>query len=170
MSNQLRQAIRDTWHAALQSQHRTSIPEVADAIMLKHDDLIKRQGRALVLAAIKRYLNCLAKIETDRDSLLPFGFPEVIAIPDSSNGYFYMQTAKARWDDLVAGQRLRDENLLRAQQKLDSYRAALDAVRPIMEGTRLTLAEAYQRPRDGCRHAQEAMKIARRNTGNEIGE
>ena len=170
MSNQLRQAIRDTWHEALESQQRTSIPQVAEAIMPKHDDLIKHQGRALVVAAIKRYLNCLAKIETDRDSLLPFGFPEVIAIPDSSNGYFYMQTAKARWDDLIAGQRLRDENVLRAQQKLDSYRAALDAVRPIMEGTQLTLAEAYQRPLLSGTTSTMPKEIAPRNTEDEDGK
>ncbi len=146
MANALRRAIRETWYAALNDERKARIPEVAERIQNAYPDLIARQSHWLIFAAIKRYLNQLAKIETERDEPNLFGFPRIIAIPEQDGSYSYMQVTKARWDDLIAGQRIREENVRRAQQKLDSYRDALEQVRPIMAGTQLTFAEAYQAP------------------------
>jgi len=70
------------------------------------------------------------------------GYP-VITRADAGDGYRYMKLEKAGWEDLVAGLQIREENVRRAQSKLDTYRGALRQLRPIMEGTNLTFTEAY---------------------------
>lgn len=141
----LHEAVRQTWERALDADHAVSPPDVARKVIEDFPALVKAEEERLIFAAIVREIKAIARLETEQSSQLSlFGFPSVIAIPqsDEDEGDFaYMRTTKAVWGELEAGATVRETNVRRAQEKLDTYRAALEHVRPRMQGTGLTFAE-----------------------------
>jgi hypothetical protein len=143
VATDLRTAVRETWQKALESERVVEIPAVARQVIADYPDLIVSEQERLVWTAILKEIKELARQEAeDASQLRLFGFPSVIAIPVLDDGYHYMQSTKAQWVDLIAGAQVRADNVRRAQAKLDTYLGALDHVRPVMEGTERTLAEA----------------------------
>lgn len=139
----LRSAVRETWERALEAQRVVEAPVVARQVMADYPDLVANESDRLVFTAILKEIKQIARDEAEQSSQLSlFGFPSVIAIPVPDDGFHYMQAAKAQWVDLTAGAQIRADNVRRAQAKLDTYNGALDRVRPVMEGTERTLAEA----------------------------
>lgn len=145
MAIDLRTAVRQTWERALEEEERVEAPVVAQRVITEFPALVADEQERLIFAAILREIKQIARTETEESSQLSlFGFPSVIAIPVPDDGYAYMQAVKARWADLVAGAGVREDNVRRAQQKLDTYNGALEHVRPVMEFTERTLAAAVQ--------------------------
>ncbi len=147
MRDELRTAVRDTWERALDEERTVSVPAVVDRVIATHRALYGREMERLGRAALVRWVKDLARAESDADGQLSlFGLPAVIALPDpaDADSYVYMRTPRASWPDVQAGRALRIDNLRRAQARLDAYDGALDVLRPVMEGTDLTLEEAVR--------------------------
>ena len=148
--NDLRTAVSEAWSRALDDERTVAIPDVADRIMEDYPDVVSQESERLVRSSIVRMLKDNANRETEESSQLSlFGFPSVIAVPVTDDGYVYMQSMKATWADLSSGAQIRETNVRRAQARLDQYNGALEHVRPIMEGTDVTLAEAVEQLGDG---------------------
>jgi len=128
--------------AALEAEHDVDVPTLARKIIADNSELVKEAGQGMILDSLKNYLTRLGRSITDRMQMEFFGFPPVIAVP-VGEGYRWMLREKASWNELVAGKEIRDENIRRANAKADAYQEALETVRPIMEGTNLTFAEAF---------------------------
>jgi hypothetical protein len=151
MATDLHVAIRETWARALEEERVVEVPAVAHRVIRDFPELVAPEQDRLIFLSIQREIKQIARQEAEDSSQLTlFGFPSVIAIPVPDDGYHYMQSTKAIWDDLTAGAQVREVNVRRAQQKLDTYNGALAHVRPLMEGTDLTLAQALERLQDAA--------------------
>ena len=142
----LRAAVRETWEKALDDDRTVSVPSVVDRVIEAYPDLYAAEMENLGRAALLRWVKDLARSESDSDGQLTlFGLPSVIAVPvedEDGDGYVYLRTTKAVWEEVAAGRGLRVENVRHAQVKLDSYDGAIVILRPLMEGPGLTVAEA----------------------------
>jgi hypothetical protein len=139
----LRTAVRQTWERALDEQETVIVRDVVARVRDDFPDVVESEGERLIDTAIAREVKSIARTEAEQGAQLTlFGFPSVIAIPIPDDGYEYMQAVKARWEQLAAGGQIREDNVRRAQLRLDAYNGALDHVRPVMEGTERTLSDA----------------------------
>jgi hypothetical protein len=94
---------------------------------------------------VKDFLKSLSEDDDSPQLALPgLDLPSVIAIP-VEGGFAYKSTASCDWSELGAGLSTREINVASAQRKLDTYRENLDLLRPVMEGTPLTTAEAARK-------------------------
>lgn len=150
MATDLRSAVAETWDRALDAERSVSVPAVVARVMSDYPALVAVESQRLAREAITRWVKGLARTESESGSQLTLaGFPAVIAVPtgpdedeEGDPGYRYMRTTKATWADLDAGRGVRVANVTRAQARLDAYDTGLERVRPFMEGTDRTLAEA----------------------------
>lgn len=141
--SELRAAVRETWEKALDDERVVEASAVARQVIEGYPELVASERERLIFAAILREIKQIARMETEESSQLSlFGFPSVIAIPVTEDGFTYMRTVKATWEELTQGASIREDNVRRAQVKLDTYNGALEHVRAAMEGTSRTLAEA----------------------------
>ncbi len=146
MKTELRDAIRTTWETTLDAEREVDVPTVADRIIAEHGLMVAEEAQGLIRAAIIREIKDIARVETEQSRQLTlFGFPSVIALPVPDDGFHYIRATKAVWDELVSGAKVRADNVQRAQERLDIYMAALEKVRPVMEGTTRTLAQAVKK-------------------------
>lgn len=151
----LRDVVRETWDQALDEGRVVAVGTVADKVIEDHTDLVQQEAAALIRRSIVRWIKDLARNEAEAAGALTlFGFPAVIAVPangyaSDDDDYVYMRSLKATWPDIEAGELLRVDNVRRAQARLDQYRGAKEEVRPLMEGTSKTLADALRERADG---------------------
>ena len=106
----------------------------------------------MVLAAAKTIVAKLMRDLTDDDGQQTLGFtdlelPSAIAV-QHPDGTYYVRSDKANWDELMAGRALRESNVVAAQAKLDAYDESCDLLRPYMDGTGRTVADAVRQMRD----------------------
>ncbi len=138
----LREAIREAWDNALDSG-KVVISDLADAVIQDNADLVDDLSRSLARSQVMKLIRELARAESENEGgqLSLLGFPVVLAVP-AADDYIYMRATQANWQNLIDARTVRAENVARAQRKLDIYDEALDKVRPILEGTQLTLSDA----------------------------
>lgn len=144
----LRQALSEMAMQMLETTTQVSTEDVVAAARAAHPDLFASAAEHLVDHAANNIvggiLRRLTQDDEDAQLVLPgFELPTAICIVDES-GSRWMLTSKAQWRHLLIGETIRDENVRHAVAKLDTYRQALDHLRPIMEGTELTVAEAVE--------------------------
>lgn len=145
--------VREEWQEALSKGEHLLLSDIADRILTTRADDMQTHADYLCRSAILKILKRLAHEQTeDEDSQLSlFGFPSVIAVPLDSetkgDRYYYVETQRANLQELEAGRNLRVENILRAQARLDRYDAALESVRPMLEGTNKTLSQVLAEQR-----------------------
>lgn len=130
----------------LDSEQHVTIELVIDCAMGQDPEAFQAETDALIRQAARRIVKTQMAHLTNDDSAqgqLPgiVGLPSAIAIPTLS-GVYYVRSDKATWDELVRGRDVRVHNVVSAQAKLDAYDDALEDLRPLMEGTALTVAEA----------------------------
>lgn len=95
---------------------------------------------------VKDVLHSLSEDDQSAQFALPgLDLPSIIAVPTEGGEFAYRATGACTWDDLVAGRSVRSDNVTAAQAKLDSYDGNLTLLRPVMEGTKLTTAEAARK-------------------------
>lgn len=142
----LRAVLQSEWEKALDTNKSVSPPEVVDRVIASYPELIREEQERLIREAMLRWVKSLAKDDADGSGQLQlFGFPRVIAVPNGTpEDYRYMRATKATYDDLEAGLQVRDENVERAVAKRDTYMAALEKVRPLLQGTGRTLADLME--------------------------
>lgn len=58
--------------------------------------------------------------------------PTAIAVP-AADGYRYVRTDRASWEEFLAGREQRMQNIVRAQRKMDTYDESLAALEPFKD-------------------------------------
>lgn len=147
MTLDLRTTVREAWEAALDAERIVRVPAFIDTFIEEHEDDVESEGARLIRQALIRWVKDIARGEAEgAEQLSLFGFPGTIAIPtdaeDDEGEYAYIRSTKATFGELDSGKAVRVSNVQRAQARLDVYVIALERVRPLMEGTSKTLAEA----------------------------
>lgn len=124
------------------------IEEVVGAVYADHPERVIEEKERLALVAIRRMAkDALARLaNNDEDDgqqgILSLGLPQAIAIK-TGDGYRYVLSSRANWDDLRAGRSQRETNIDRAREALLRYDRALDRLAPVMAASpQLTVAEA----------------------------
>lgn len=140
--SKLNEIIRSAWEAAINTGKEVKLADLADDIIRENRAALEDEKDRLIRASVLKDLKKIAGATADDSGQMDlFGFPAVIAIPDGAD-YVYLRATSATYDKLVAGRSIRQENVNRAQSKLDTYNLALRRVKPIMEGTTKTLMDA----------------------------
>lgn len=125
---------------------------ICESFMDSNPDLVDTHRDRLVRDAIHRAITAQFRAMANDDSMqlsLPgLYLPTAIPVPLNDGTIGYVATEHATWSDLLAGERWREENLSRAQARLDDYRGSLRYLRPLMENRpKLTVAGALRRGR-----------------------
>jgi hypothetical protein len=126
---------------------RTVVPDdIIRTAMLKFPVEFAEESDRLVRNAAKNEVTAVLKDLSDDDgsgqlALPGLSLPTVIALP-TEGGYVYKPSAACDWPEVVQGRQVRADNVSAAQAKLDNYDDNLSRLRPVMEGTSLTVAEA----------------------------
>ena len=153
---ELKEAVRDAWNDAIDTNAEIVLPELAGAIIDKNRESLVEWSRQLAFRSILDMLKSMAKTTVDDSGQMElFGFPAVIAIPTSENqDYVYLKSTAARFEQLKAGCFVRENNVQKAQAALDLYHRALELVEPIMDGTDMTLMQAVEKESQEGNHAK----------------
>lgn len=112
-------------------------------------EFVDETQRLAFNAATREAKDVLKTLTEDDDSpqleLPGLALPSVIALPSGEGEFIYKATASCTWPELEAGEHIRKQNVVAAVAKLDTYRANLDVLRPVMKGTSLTAAQAARK-------------------------
>jgi hypothetical protein len=139
--------LRDCAMDLLERKDTVDPEQIVSCAWSKHGDVFEVEQQRLILDAAKRMAkDVLRSLSDDSDApqlVLPgLGLPSVIAVP-TDEGFAYVRTDKAVWSQLQAGRSLRNDNVKRAQAKLDEYDRAMEKLAPIMAGNpTITVREA----------------------------
>ena len=130
----------------LETEDKVGVEQVVTCAYRRHADQFAQASEAMVLDAARRIVRGLLRdLSSDDNEQLSFpsmaGLPSAIAV-QTPDGTYYVRQDKATWSELQAGRDVRAENVTRAQAKLDAYDDVLDALRPYMEGTDRSVADA----------------------------
>jgi hypothetical protein len=123
-----------------------TVAQVVGCAYRRHGDVFTSATQQMVEAAARDIVAKLMRDLTDDDgpaqlSLPGLELPSAIAV-QHPDGTYYVRSDKATWSELLAGREIRTANVSAAQAKLDTYDESLDLLRPHMEGTARTVAEA----------------------------
>lgn len=143
--------LRDCALDLLATEREVEVEKVVTCAWRNHPDEFAAEQQRMILAAATRAAKEVLRGLSDEDDpgdeprLPGLDLPYCIAVPRGDT-FVYVHTEKATWDDLVAGEQIRADNVDRAQRKLDSYRKALRRLQPLMEHRPdLTVAAALAR-------------------------
>lgn len=148
----VRSILRDCATDLLDTEPNVTVDQVVGCAYRRHGDEFAQASQQMVLAAARDIVAKLMRDLTDDDSpdqlsLPGLELPSAIAV-QHPDGTYYVRSDKATWVELIAGRNLREANVSAAQAKLDAYDESLDLLRPHMEGTERTVADAARRIRD----------------------
>jgi hypothetical protein len=119
LTDRIKVAVEATWHLVIEAY----------------------QARAWVALGYSSWDDyCTREFGTSRLRLPREERQEVVA----DTGTYYVRSDKAKWEELLAGRQVRERNVELAQKRLDAYDEALDTLRPHMEDTGRTVAEAVR--------------------------
>lgn len=126
---------------------RCTIPEIEAIAWEEYPEELATAKDSLFSSALRTHIKGLLDSFINSDAVEQMTLPHVhlphaIAIPNGE-GFYYIRTDLATWSELLAGRNTREENLHAAQKKLDEYDDGLGLLRPYMEGTNLTVREAW---------------------------
>jgi hypothetical protein len=144
-------ALRECAVDLLETEERVDINHLVDCAEVRYPEAFAEETERLIRNAAARIakgiLTDLTADDTDpaQGRLPGLDLPSAIAVPgEVEGGYYYVRTDKARYEELLLGRHVRDSNVKHAQKKLDAYDESLDVLRPYMEGTSRTVAEAIK--------------------------
>lgn len=144
--SRLAEIVRDAVDRKL-AEGRTTAGDIAMFAQREHAEEISDESERLVRNAlhsqIKRELSRRAEDDDGQDALPGLGLPSAIYVPSASDDYYVARDA-ATFEELVAGREVRVDNIRHANQRLAQYDDALDRLRPYMEGTTRSVAEAVR--------------------------
>jgi hypothetical protein len=123
--------------------------DIVKEAQVRYPSQFADETNRLAFNAATREVKDVLRILTDDDeapqlTLPGLSLPSVIAIPVEGD-YVYRATSACNWPELQAGRTLRADHVAAAVTKLDAYDENLDLLRPIMEGTNLTVAQAARK-------------------------
>lgn len=121
---------------------------VQKAVMQYPEEFSDTQYELAIKAAHGWCKDIMRRLSNDDESAqlkLPgVDLPSVLAIPAEGGDFVYRASAFCLWDEIVAAGQVRDDNVVKAQAKRDHFFEQMDLLRPYMEGTDLTVAEAVE--------------------------
>jgi hypothetical protein len=137
----------------LDTEPHVTVEQVVLCAYRRHGDEFSAQAQAMVLASARTIVANLMRDLTDDDQQkLDLGgleLPSAIAVQDPG-GTYYVRADKATWGELMAGRSIREANVAAAQAKLDAYDESCEALRPYMEATERTVADAARLMKDAA--------------------
>lgn len=93
----------------------------------------------------KDYMRQLSNDDESAQLKLPgVDLPSVLAIPAEGGDFVYRASAFCKWEDVEGAFKVRDDNVAKVQAKRDHFSEQMETLRPYMEGTELTVAEAVE--------------------------
>lgn len=130
----------------LNTEPTVTIDQVVGCAYRRHGDAFNQATEAMVLRAARTIVANLMRDLSDDDGQQSFDLgglelPSAIAV-QHPDGTYYVRADKATWPELMAGRQIREANVAAAQAKLDAYDESCDVLRPHMEGTTRTVADA----------------------------
>lgn len=142
----VRSVLRECAVDLLDTEPNVTVAQVVGCAYRRHGDVFTTATQQMVEAAARDIVAKLMRDLTDDDgpaqlSLPGLELPSAIAV-QHPDGTYYVRSDKATWSELLAGREVREANVAAAQAKLDTYDESLDLLRPHMEGTERTVAEA----------------------------
>lgn len=149
MSN-IRGAVSECVDIVLDDNERATVDDIVSCAWDRHGDTLLEHGQQMVWQQVRSIVKSIMRERSQDDdddsaqqTIPGLGLPSAIAIPVGGNTFEYVRSDKATWDDLIAGRATREANIVHAQRQLDRYDRAVDTLRPFMEGTHLTTAQAF---------------------------
>lgn len=132
----------------LSTEPNVSVDQVVGCAYRRHGEAFAEAQQALVLASARTIVAKLMRDLTDDDGqqtldLGNLSLPSAIAV-QHPDGTYYVRSDKATWEELMAGRDVREANVAAAQAKLAAYDESCDVLRPHMEGSNRTVAEAVR--------------------------
>ena len=93
----------------------------------------------------KDYMRQLSNDDESAQLKLPgVDLPSVLAIPAEGGDFVYRASAFCKWGEVEGAFKVRDDNVVKVQAKRDHFSEQMETLRPYMEGTELTVAEAVE--------------------------
>ena len=125
------------------------IPAVVQKTVMQYPEEFGDTQYELALKAANRwakdYMRQLSNDDESAQLKLPgVDLPSVLAIPAEGGDFVYRASAFCQWPEVEAAGKVRDDNVARAQAKRDHYSEQMETLRPYMEGTDRTVAEAVE--------------------------
>jgi hypothetical protein len=144
--SELKKIAAKAFDDAIETDDRVVLPELAQQIIDENPGEVESEMRELVYTSVLKYLKEIANRSADDNGQMElFGFPKVIAIPCDDEGYYYQKAGALKYQQLLSGCKIREENVSRAMSKLNTYREALARVESIMVADDITLAQAVKK-------------------------
>jgi len=149
--NRIEKLIAEIARELLDEQHRVRPEDIVAQARERHPEIIREDAQRLIenamRSAARRILKALTEDEDEPEQLYLEGLdlPSVIAVVGDEDTY-YVDTREATWDELLAGEQARADNVAAAERKLKVYREAEEILRPYMAtNPKLTVEKAYRR-------------------------
>lgn len=148
----VRAVLRECATDLLDTEPHVTVEQVVACAYRRHGDVFAEQARAMVLASARTIVANLMRDLTDDDDqqVLDLGgleLPSAIAV-QHPEGTYYVRADKATWVELMAGRSIREANVSAAQAKLAAYDESCELLRPFMEDTHRTVADAARLMKD----------------------
>lgn len=148
--NRIGKLIAQVARELLDEKSRVTVEEIVEETRDRHSDIISENAELLIensmRAAARRVLKSLAEDEDEPEQLTLHGLtlPTVIVVRAEEDTY-YVDARAATWDEVIAGERERMDNVAAAREKLRLYQQAQNILQPYMEGhPRRTVEAAYK--------------------------
>lgn len=125
------------------------IPAVVQKTVMQYPEEFSDTQFELALKAANRwakdYMRQLSNDDESAQLKLPgVDLPSVLAIPAEGGDFVYRASAFCKWKEVEGAFKVRDDNVTKVQAKRDHFSEQMETLRPYMEGTDLTVAEAVE--------------------------
>lgn len=129
--------LRECASDLLDTEPHVGVEQVVRCAYERHGSVFADAQEQMVLAAARRIVADImrhyAENENEQQTFEGMrGLPSAIAVV-TDDGTYYVRSDKATWHELMAGRRLRVDNVFRAQAALDAYDETCEVLRPVME-------------------------------------
>lgn len=127
-------------------QRNGDIVAICAMYLDRYPEVLESAKTDVFMQALRRTCKSIMdKLSDDDKQLDLFGIdlPSVIAIKKNGTDFYYVRSDLATWAELIAGRRIREENITAAEAKLKSYDETMDRLRPYMSNSLvMTVADA----------------------------
>lgn len=143
----VRAVLRECASDLLDTEPSVTVQQVVACAYRRHGDVFTEATEQMVLASARDIVAALMRDLSSDDeepqqlALEGLALPSAIAV-QSPDGTYYVRSDKATWPELMAGRAIREQNVTAAQRKLYAYDESCETLRPFMEGSDRTVAEA----------------------------
>lgn len=145
----IRTVLRECAVDLLGTEPNVTVERIVTCAWSRHGDAFAEAQAQMINQAAREIVANIMRDLTDDDeaeqlTLPGLGLPSAIAV-QTPDGTYYVRSDKATWPELLAGRKVRLDNVQRAAARLDDYDEALANLAPIMEADPLiSVADALR--------------------------